>query len=52
MLRSDYEKAASVVHQYHRNVLNDFTEEILTSDNPATGKRIDKIVESYSHKLW
>ncbi len=52
MMRSDYEKAASVVHQYHRNVLNDLTDEILASDNPATGKRIDKIVESYSHKLW
>ena len=52
MMRSDYEKAASVVHQYHRNVLNDLTDEILASDNPATGKRIDKILESYSHKLW
>jgi hypothetical protein len=54
MNRSDYSKAAALVEVYYHVVLDELTEEILGTENavPCLGKDTDKILQSYSNKLW
>jgi len=54
MKRDDYRRAAAVVEQHHREVLDELTRRILETEHadPVVGRDIDELLNSYSQKLW